>query len=174
MHTFYRNKLVRIFTPAGYLKFINDSSNRDSILKVKFLPPKLGSSGFGKIYTELKYASKYFRSKTKYWSHTKAMDHQAMYMSKRPAENRKTLTRIGWVVGLLLIAVMGFLTTWIFLGKDQFAYKFLQGSGYIITTILGYWLGSKNKKEDKGDSNVNDAEVVGWTFCITNFVHYKL
>lgn len=91
----------------------------------------------------------------------KAMDHQAMYMSKRPAENRKTLTRIGWVVGLLLIAVMGFLTTWIFLGKEQFAYKFLQGSGYIITTILGYWLGSKNKKEDKGDSNVNEAEVIG-------------
>lgn len=90
----------------------------------------------------------------------KAMDHQALYLSKRPAENRKTLTRIGWVVGLLLIAVMGFLTTWIFLGKEQFAYKFLQGSGYVITTILGYWLGSKNKKDDKGNSDVNNAEVV--------------
>ena len=66
MHTFYRNKLVRIFSPAGYLKFIKDSSNRDSIVKVKFLPPKLGSSGFGKIYTELKYASKQFRSKTQF------------------------------------------------------------------------------------------------------------
>ena len=40
----------------------------------------------------------------------KAMDHQALYLAKRPAENRKTLTRIGWVVGLLLIAVLGFLT----------------------------------------------------------------
>jgi hypothetical protein len=91
----------------------------------------------------------------------KAMDHQAMYLSNRPTENRKTLTRIGWVVGLLLVAVLGFLTTWICLGKEQFAYKFLQGSGYIITTILGYWLGSKNKNENKEDDNVNDTEVVG-------------
>jgi hypothetical protein len=91
----------------------------------------------------------------------KAMDHQAMYLSNRPTENRKTLTRIGWVAGLLLVAVLGFLTTWICLGKEQFAYKFLQGSGYIITTVLGYWLGSKNKKENKEDDNVNEAEVVG-------------
>jgi hypothetical protein len=91
----------------------------------------------------------------------KAMDHQAQYLSKRPAENRKTITRLGWVIGLLLVAVLGFLTTWICLGKEQFAYKFLQGSGYIITTVVGYWLGSKNKKEDKEDQNVNDAEVVG-------------
>lgn len=91
----------------------------------------------------------------------KAMDHQAMFLSNRPAENRKTLTRIGWVAGLLLVTILGFLTTWICLGKEQFAYKFLQGSGYIITTIVGYWLGSKNKKEDKEDTNVNDAEVVG-------------
>ena len=91
----------------------------------------------------------------------KAMDHQALFLSKRPAENRKTLTRIGWVVGLLLVAVMSFLTTSICLGKEQFAYKYLQGTGYIITSILGYWLGSKNKKENKEDDNVNDAEVVG-------------
>jgi hypothetical protein len=31
----------------------------------------------------------------------KAMDHQALYLSKKPGENRKTFTRIGWVVGLL-------------------------------------------------------------------------
>ena len=91
----------------------------------------------------------------------KMMDHQALYLSRKPTENRKTLTRLGWIVGLLLVAVMGFLTAWICLGKEQFAYKFLQGSGYIITTVLGYWLGSKNKKEDKDDDNVKDAEVVG-------------
>jgi hypothetical protein len=90
----------------------------------------------------------------------KAMDHQALYLSNRPAENRKTLTRLGWIVGLLLITVMGFLTTWICLDKEQFAYKFLQGSGYIITTVLGYWLGNKNKKEEKGNASINDAEVV--------------
>jgi len=91
----------------------------------------------------------------------KAMDHQALYLSNKPGENRKTFTRIGWVVGLLLMAVMGFLTTWICLGKEQFAYKFLQGSGHIITTIVGYWLGSKNKKENKEDANENNAEVIG-------------
>ena len=30
----------------------------------------------------------------------KAMDHQALYLSNKPGENRKTFTRIGWVVGL--------------------------------------------------------------------------
>jgi hypothetical protein len=91
------------------------------------------------------------------------LDHQVYYLSHKPAENRKTLARLGWVVGLLLIVVMGFLTTWICLGKEQFAYKFLQGTGYIITTGLGYWLGSKNKplKNDKSNNGVNDAEIVG-------------
>ena len=64
MQITYENKLSRIFTPEGYLKFIKDGSNRDSIGKVKILPPKIGSSGFGKIYVELKYASKYFNSNT--------------------------------------------------------------------------------------------------------------
>jgi hypothetical protein len=63
MNIFYRNKLFRIFTPAGYLKFISNNTNKDSILKVKFIPPKLGSSGFGKIYTELKYEPEYFSPK---------------------------------------------------------------------------------------------------------------
>lgn len=92
----------------------------------------------------------------------KALDHQALYLSKRPSEDRKTLTRLGWVTGLLLIAVMGFLTTWICLGKEQFAYKFLQGAGYIMTTALGYWLGNKNrsKKEDRENDTTNDAVIV--------------
>jgi hypothetical protein len=91
------------------------------------------------------------------------LDHQVYYLSSRPAENRKTLAKAGWVVGLLLVVVMGFLTAWICLGKEQFAFKFLQGAGYIITTGLGYWLGSKNKtlKHDKPNSAINDAEVVG-------------
>jgi len=93
----------------------------------------------------------------------RTLDHQVFYLSHKPAENRKTLAKIGWIVGLLLVVVMGFLTTWICLGKEQFAYKFLQGSGYIITTALGYWLGSKNKsiKNDKANNGINDAEVVG-------------
>ncbi|OQP67178.1 hypothetical protein A3860_02115 [Niastella vici] len=64
MHITYENKLTHIFSPAGYLKFIKEQANRDSIEKVKIIPPKLGSSGFGKIYVELKYASKYFRPNT--------------------------------------------------------------------------------------------------------------
>jgi hypothetical protein len=57
---------------------------------------------------------------------------------------------------------MGFLTVWICLDKEEFAYKFLQGAGYVVTTILGYWLGSKNKnkKEGKDDDEINNAEVI--------------
>jgi len=55
MHNFFNNKPSRIFSPAGYLKFIKDEANKNSIARVKFIPPKLGSSGFGKVYVELKY-----------------------------------------------------------------------------------------------------------------------
>lgn len=93
----------------------------------------------------------------------RVMDHQVFYLTNRPVETRKTLTRLAWIIGLLSIIVMGFLTTWICLDKEQFAYKFLQGAGYIITTGLGYWLGTKNKdaKGGKDDNDINNAEVVG-------------
>jgi hypothetical protein len=64
MQITYENKLSRIFTPAGYLNFIKDRSNRDSIERVKILPPKLGSLSFGKIYVEFKYAPKNFFANT--------------------------------------------------------------------------------------------------------------
>jgi hypothetical protein len=66
MINFYRKYLTRIFTPAAYLKFISNSENKNAIEKVEFIPPKLGSSGFGRIYVELKYIPESLRANNKY------------------------------------------------------------------------------------------------------------
>lgn len=59
MNVITKNRLYLTLSPARYLKFIQNSSNRDSIFRVKFIPPKLGSNnGFGKVSIELKYDTK--------------------------------------------------------------------------------------------------------------------
>ena len=55
MRNIYKYVHTRIFSPAAYLKFISNPANKRAIQNVKFIPPKLGSSNFGKIYVEYKY-----------------------------------------------------------------------------------------------------------------------
>ena len=90
----------------------------------------------------------------------RALDHQASYLSALPLENRKTITRIAWVTSLIIVIFLGFLTTWICLGKEDFAYKFLQGIGYVLTTAFGYWIGNKRRKEKEATDKLDEAEIV--------------
>jgi hypothetical protein len=90
----------------------------------------------------------------------KALDHHARYLLAQPVESRKTITRIGWVTSLIIIIFLGFITTWICMGKDQFAYKFLQGISYVVTTAIGYWAGSRRRKEKDTTDKIDDAEIV--------------
>jgi hypothetical protein len=55
MRTYIKFTTSRLFTPAAYLKFIKNPSNKRAIESVKIIPPVLGSSDFGKIYVEFKY-----------------------------------------------------------------------------------------------------------------------
>lgn len=89
----------------------------------------------------------------------KSLDHQAELLKKQPQENRKTFTRFFWVVGGLVFIFLGFLTLWLYLGKDEFAFKFLQAAGYIITTVIGYLAGNYEKKKgNKANHKSDDIE----------------
>ena len=93
----------------------------------------------------------------------RSLDHQALYIKNLPAENRKTLASIGWLVGALILLILGFLTIWLFIGKDQFAYKFLQGAGYFLTTAVGYWAGNREKRRKSTSeeaAGITDAHVL--------------
>lgn len=48
------------------------------------------------------------------------------------------------------------------MGKEDFAYKFLQGVSYVLTTAIGYWAGRKNSKKQGSDRNeaIDDAEIL--------------
>lgn len=92
----------------------------------------------------------------------KIVDSQVLIMNQRPIEIRKTFTKIGWVISMFVIVILAFLTVWIWMGRDEFAIKFLQGAGYLLTTAIGYWLGAKNrtKNVEKNESNFTEAEIV--------------
>lgn len=66
MRTYIKITTTRLFTPSAYLKFINNPSNRSAIKNVKFIPPKLGSSDFGKVYVEFKYLPTCLQTKINY------------------------------------------------------------------------------------------------------------
>lgn len=61
MVNFYQTPLHRILTAAEYLQFIKSSKNREAISKVRIIPPKLGTSDWGKIYIELDYEPEGYR-----------------------------------------------------------------------------------------------------------------
>lgn len=79
----------------------------------------------------------------------KALDYQAKYFERLPSENRKTITRIGWIVGLAMVAILAFVTFWLYIGQEEFAQKFLGLMGYVATTALGFLGGRYTKKKDK-------------------------
>jgi hypothetical protein len=102
---------------------------------------------------EMDYVSKYSE---------KMLDHHIQMMNQGSLENRKSFTRLGLIVGILTLIVLGFLTAWICLGKEQFAFKFLQGMAYLLSTVLGYWIGIKSKarKSEKKQVAAEQAETV--------------
>lgn len=50
------DKLHQLLTPGQFLRVLK--TNRGAIKRTKFIAPKLGSSGFGKIYVEYNYVPK--------------------------------------------------------------------------------------------------------------------
>src|SRR5690606_28358803 len=60
---------------------------------------------------------------------SESMKHQSEYMNSRPREARKSVTRLAWIIGLIMVTVMFFILALFYLGKDEFAYEVLKLGG---------------------------------------------
>jgi len=91
----------------------------------------------------------------------KSIELQAKIEESRPAENRKTITRLGYIVGGLMVVCMLFMIACLYLNKEEFLYSFVKGVGYIITTGIGYFAGKKSSKpHDSKTHKYDDAEMI--------------
>jgi hypothetical protein len=90
----------------------------------------------------------------------KALDHQQKFLASKPSENRKTLTRIGYIVGGIVLLFLGFISFCLYLDKEDFAGKFLQVLSYVLTTGLGYYFGTLKNKKSNSDKDIQEAEIV--------------
>lgn len=86
----------------------------------------------------------------------KAMDYQAELLKRRPGENRKTITRIAWIAGAIIIVFLAFLVSLLYMGHEKFAEYFLQGISYVFVSVISYFVGKKNKAKSDNGSNGND------------------
>ena len=90
-----------------------------------------------------------------------SLKHQAEFLAKRPIEERKTITRVAWIVLGFTSLLLGFVVFCLLCGEREFITKVLKGLGYLVTTALGYYLGQKSKDSSKSTtSDGPGAEVV--------------
>jgi|GEM_PF-1630512 len=95
----------------------------------------------------------------------KIIDYQAKLLQSHPTEHRKTISLyLNYLLAFVSIFIV-FLDICLYFEKEDFAWKFLQVSGYVLTTGLGYYFGRRSikiKKEDEkySSSDIEDAEIV--------------
>jgi hypothetical protein len=99
----------------------------------------------------------------------KDMDHQSKYAHKlldiqgqierdRPKENRKTITRLAYIAGALIIVMMVFSGFCLYFNKDEFLLTLIKIIGYFATTWLGYHFGKKEGKTSaKSQGSLNNT-----------------
>lgn len=51
-------RLTRIVTPSEYLKLLKNDKFKDSIIKARFVSPRLGSNHLGKVLIQYKHVPK--------------------------------------------------------------------------------------------------------------------
>jgi hypothetical protein len=90
----------------------------------------------------------------------KAMELQAAHLSRQPLEGRKNITRMGYIVGGLLMVFFLFIGFCLYLGKDEFIMVFLKGCSYLATTGMGYWFGRRVGKEGEKSKEQDAFEEV--------------
>lgn len=78
-----------------------------------------------------------------------------------PNQTRKTLTRLAWIIGIPFFLVLGILTLWMYMGKDELVYTCLKGGSYIATSVISFIIGQKSKslKQEKA-GGIEEAEVL--------------
>ncbi len=85
------------------------------------------------------------------------LKHQAEHIKSIPTENRKTITRIAVIIGVLLCIGLGFITLWIYLGQADFAKEFMAKASYVILSAISFWAGRKSVSSKK-EENTNEPE----------------
>jgi len=92
----------------------------------------------------------------------KSMELQANYLARQPSEGRKSLTRMAYVIGGIILLFFIFIAYCLNLGKEGFIVGFLKNVGYLITTALGYWMGRKEKKDNnkKSEDSIQEVETI--------------
>lgn len=91
----------------------------------------------------------------------KSLELQAEYHKSRPGEARKSLKTFAnylIVSGVIFLVFCGFC---IHYNQTEFLFKFLQGLAYIVTTIVGYFIGKKqSSKAGKNNDDNGDVEII--------------
>jgi ABC-type dipeptide/oligopeptide/nickel transport system permease component len=93
----------------------------------------------------------------------KSMQYQAEFLKAQPSENRKTLTRIAYVVGGIVVIFLSFLGFLVYTGNKDFADSFLKFITYLVTSIVSFWIGKKSvsqKSSKNNSSDIEDAEII--------------
>lgn len=84
----------------------------------------------------------------------KSMAMQERYMINSGPDFRKNITRVAYIVAGFLIIILFFLGLCLYLNKDQFAYKIGQGISYLISLVIGGFIGRKTApKAVEGKTN---------------------
>ncbi|MBT1697522.1 hypothetical protein KK083_11590 [Fulvivirgaceae bacterium PWU4] len=86
------------------------------------------------------------------------LEYQAQIITNRPEEHRKTVTRYAYVTVMILFVFLGFITTCLYIGKEEFIRYFLQIVSYIVVSAFSFYFGRKTG--GRKDNGVKEAEVV--------------
>jgi hypothetical protein len=66
----------------------------------------------------------------------KFLEYQTQIINNQPGEHRKTVTRYGYITVMILLVFLGFITTCLYIGKEEFIRYFLQIVSYIIVSAF--------------------------------------
>lgn len=90
----------------------------------------------------------------------KLLAHQAEIEKNRPKENRKSITRVAYIVIAIIIIILVFFAYCIQQNKEDFILKLIQILGYFATTALGYYFGKKSKGDGNGSNTTSSVEEI--------------
>lgn len=88
----------------------------------------------------------------------KFLEYQTQVITSQPGEHRKTVTRYGYITVMILLVFLGFITTCLYIGKEEFIRYFLQMVSYIIVSVFSFYFGRKTSV--RKDNGVKEAQVV--------------
>ncbi|MGJ1362902.1 hypothetical protein ACR79B_20680 [Sphingobacterium spiritivorum] len=83
----------------------------------------------------------------------RSMELQADHLKVRPAEMRKNITRLAYVLGFVLVIVFGFICYLLTTQNKDFAVLIIEKGAYLVVAFISYYAGKKNGQKSKVDNN---------------------